>query len=135
MRRIARFGLAALMTGAGVGHFVATDSFRAQVPAWFPAPTATIVISGLLELGFGVALVWGRRLPVVGRALAGFLAVVVVGNVNQAVVGADAFGLESDAARWARVAFQPVLVAWALWSTHAAPRGGDGDPGAPVRGG
>ena len=32
---------------------------------------------------------------------------------------ADAFGLDSDRARLVRLFFQPVLVAWALWSTGA----------------
>jgi hypothetical protein len=27
--------------------------------------------------------------------------------------------LETDAARWGRLAFQPLLVVWALWSTGA----------------
>lgn len=33
--------------------------------------------------------------------------------------GTDAFGLTSDTARFVRLFFQPVLVAWALWSTGA----------------
>jgi hypothetical protein len=31
----------------------------------------------------------------------------------------DAFGLDSDRARAIRLVFQPLLVAWALWSTGA----------------
>lgn len=31
----------------------------------------------------------------------------------------DAFGLNTDQARFTRLFFQPVLVAWALWSTDA----------------
>jgi hypothetical protein len=33
--------------------------------------------------------------------------------------GKDGFGLDTDAKRFGRLFFQPVLVAWALWSTGA----------------
>jgi hypothetical protein len=48
--------------------------------------------------------------------------VVFVGNISQAVSGADVFGLDIDVERWGRLAFQPLLIAWALWSTDAMPR-------------
>jgi hypothetical protein len=35
------------------------------------------------------------------------------------VEGIDAFGLDTDQARFTRLFFQPVLVVWALWSTAA----------------
>jgi len=41
------------------------------------------------------------------------------GNVSQYVHGVSAFGLDTDRARLVRLFFQPVLVAWALWSTGA----------------
>lgn len=41
------------------------------------------------------------------------------GNISQYLTGSDAFGPNSDAARAIRLLFQPVLVAWALWSTGA----------------
>jgi hypothetical protein len=41
------------------------------------------------------------------------------GNINQYVEGIDAFGLDTDQARFTRLFFQPVLVVWALWSTGA----------------
>ena len=44
----------------------------------------------------------------------------MLGDLNAAEL-AEAevlFGLDSDRARIARLFFQPVLVAWALWSTR-----------------
>ena len=55
----------------------------------------------------------------VGLVVAGFFVVIFPGNIAQYVEGTDAFGLASDGARAARLAFQPVLVAAALWSTGA----------------
>jgi uncharacterized membrane protein len=45
-------------------------------------------------------------------------------NLYQAIAGTDAFGLDSPAARWIRLLFQPVLVLWALWASGAWPRRG-----------
>ena len=57
----------------------------------------------------------------IGPALkfAAFFVVIFPGNIAQYVEGTDAFGLDSDGARAARLAFQPVLVAAAPWSTGA----------------
>lgn len=54
-----------------------------------------------------------------GWVVAGLFVVIFPGNVSQLVTGTDAFGLSSDLARWIRLAFQPLLVVWALWSTGA----------------
>ena len=50
--------------------------------------------------------------------LAAFFVAVFPGNLAQAAGKRSAFGLDSDGARIGRLFFQPVLVAWALWSTR-----------------
>ena len=117
--------LAALLVVAGVAHFVALDSFLLLVPSWLPWPTAIVWITGVMEVALGVALVLapeGEPRGGSGGSLAVFLLAVFVGNVSQAVSGVDAFGLDTDAERWGRLVFQPLLIAWALWSTGAWPR-------------
>ncbi|WP_156613500.1 hypothetical protein [Mycobacterium sp. 852002-51961_SCH5331710] len=42
---------------------------------------------------------------------------VFPGNIAQYVNKRDGFGLDTDTKRFVRLLFQPVLVAWALWST------------------
>jgi hypothetical protein len=58
-------------------------------------------------------------LPKVGLVVALFFVVIFAGNINQYVQGIDAFGLNTDEARLIRLFFQPLLVAWALWSSNA----------------
>jgi uncharacterized membrane protein len=119
-RTIGRLLLAAFLAFAGVAHLVRPEPFTAQVPPWFPAPEATILVSGLVELALAGALVLARgRLPLVGWILAGFFVVIFPGNISQFVTGTPAFGLETDLARGIRLLFQPVLVVWALWCTGA----------------
>jgi uncharacterized membrane protein len=49
-----------------------------------------------------------------------FYILVFPGNVAQYLDEKDAFGaLNSDSARLIRLFFQPVLIAWALWSSGA----------------
>ena len=123
-RDVVRWGLAALLLAAGIGHFAFTDEFLGQVPSWMPFPEPIVLVSGVVELVFAVALVaappaWRPR---VGWALALFFVAVFPGNLWQAIDGTDTFGLDNDAERWIRLAFQPVLIVAALWSTGAWPR-------------
>lgn len=117
---LARLLLAAFMVAAGVGHFVATETFLGQVPPWLPARRALIQVSGVAEMALGIGLLlpqpWRRR---AGWALAAFLVAVFPGNIYQAIAGTDAFGLDTPMARWTRLLAQPLLVALALWSTGA----------------
>lgn len=114
--------LAAFMVVAGIGHFVAHDSFLRQTPTWLPARSLIVWVSGVIEIAFGVALVAApRHRRKVGWALAAFFVAVFPGNVHQAVAGNDAFGLHSATGRWVRLLFQPLLVLLALWSTGAWP--------------
>ena len=118
VRDIGRLAIAAILLIAGVGHFAATASFRAQVPAFLPAPDAVIYISGVIELALGTALLALReRRAQVGIAAAAFFTVIFPGNLAQYFSHTPAFGLDTDAARAVRLMFQPVLIAVALWST------------------
>jgi uncharacterized membrane protein len=134
VRIIARWVLAVFLGFAGVGHFTNADAFLAQVPGWMPAPEAVVAVSGVVEVALALALVTVRRQrAAVGWVTAAFFVLVFPGNVSQLVTGTDAFGLDSDAARAARLLLQPLLVVWALWCTgawrswrHRAPSTGGG---------
>ncbi|MFP4148407.1 MAG: hypothetical protein ACLFV0_02865 [Nitriliruptoraceae bacterium] len=119
VRVIGRVLLGAFLLVAGTGHFVAPETFLAQVPPWMPARLLIVYVSGVVELVLGAALVLGYRRVAVGWIVAAFFVVILPGNISQAVTGTSAFGLDTPTERWLRLAFQPVLVVWALWSTGA----------------
>ncbi|GGB63059.1 DoxX family membrane protein [Deinococcus soli (ex Cha et al. 2016)] len=127
-RSAARVLLGAFMTLAGVGHLTfQRQEFQAQVPTWLPVNRDAVVLgSGVLEVAFGLAMLSGRRQRTVGLALAAFFVLIFPGNVSQYVSRQSAFGLDTDQKRLTRLFFQPVLVAWALWSTGALQRQGAG---------
>jgi len=117
-----RLLLGAFLLFAGIGHCTfARETFRAQVPHWFPVDADLVVlVSGGVEIALGVALLVLARWRVpVGWVCAAFFVAIFPGNLAQWSEGRDAFGLDSDSARLIRLFFQPVLIAWALWCTGA----------------
>lgn len=124
LRTAARILLGVFLAGAGVAHLTwARDEFVAQVPAWVPFSVDFVVVSsGIVEIVLGLALLFVvRHRTFVGLVVAMFFVAVFPGNISQYVTGTDAFGLDTDAKRLARLFFQPVLVVWALWCTGAPP--------------
>jgi uncharacterized membrane protein len=122
-RTVGRIALGGALAFAGVSHLtVRREEFQTQVPSWFPAdPDAVVVVSGVVEIVLGLALLVTPRRHrwLVGWVVAAFFVVIFPGNIAQYVERTDGFGLDTDRARAIRLAFQPVLVLWALWSTGA----------------
>ncbi len=122
VRTIFRVWLGVTLLFAGISHLTwARVEFLAQVPTWLPLDgDLVVVLSGLVEIALGAALILARRYRVaVGWIVAAFFVAIFPGNISQYVNGIDAFGLDTDQARAIRLLFQPVLVVWALWSTGA----------------
>lgn len=126
MRTFARLLLAGAMVFAGVSHlFWARREFQAQVPDWTVERTPldrdqVVLASGVAEIALGTALAAAPAplRPLVGTALALFFAAVFPGNWAQFTGRRDGFGLDTDVKRLVRLFFQPVLMAWAVWSTR-----------------
>ena len=107
---------------AGISHLTfAREAFVAQVPRWLPLPVDFVVVaSGIVEIALGLSLlILLRYRVVVGFVVAAFFVAIFPGNIEQFVSGTNSFGLDTDAARFIRLLFQPVLVVWALWCTGA----------------
>ena len=107
---------------AGVGHLTSSRlEFQAQVPTVFKGYADFVVLaSGVVEIALGVGLIalWKYRVQI-GLLVGLFFIAVFWGNISQYINGVDAFGLNSDRARFVRLLFQPLLVAWAWGSTVA----------------
>lgn len=117
-----RVFLGAFLLFAGISHLAWNRTeFLAQVPHWVPLnPDLVVILSGLVEIILGGSLIFlSQHKYLIGWATALFFVAIFPGNISQYVNKIDAFGLNSDTARFVRLFFQPVLVAWALWSTEA----------------
>ncbi|TCU86030.1 putative membrane protein [Curtobacterium sp. PhB191] len=122
MRSFLRVLLGLALVFAGTSHLTfARKEFTAQVPEFVPlSEDATVLASGVAEITLGSALVLAPK-PVrrfVGSVAALFFTVIFPGNLSQWVNRRDAFGLDTDEKRVARLFGQPLLIAAALWSTR-----------------
>lgn len=121
-QKVFRIILGIFMISAAVGHLTFQRvEFQAQVPHWFPiGKDLTVVLSGIVEAALGLALLfWKTQRVNVGIALSIFYVLIFPGNIAQYLNHTNAFGLNSDNARLARLFFQPVLILWALWCSGA----------------
>jgi uncharacterized membrane protein len=120
LQDFSRILLGLFMVVAGVGHLsYMRKEFQAQVPDWVPmGKDNVVVLSGFVEIGLGLAMLLAKKYkPQTGIILAVFYVLIFPGNIAQYVNSVDAFGLDTDGKRLARLFFQPVLIGWALWST------------------
>jgi uncharacterized membrane protein len=121
-QNIGRYLLGSFLTYTGIGHLTfLRKEFLAQVPPWLPIETDTVVLlSGIVEIALGLSLLflYSQRTKV-GWIVAAFFVAIFPGNIAQLVEHRDAFGLNSDTARWLRLPLQPALIFLALWSTGA----------------
>ena len=122
LRRIPQVVLGAALSYAGIGHLTTNRTeFQAQVPTILKSiPDFVVLASGVVEIVLGLSLIflWRYRV-IVGWVVAAFFVAIFPGNISQYLNQVDAFGLDSDRARFIRLFFQPLLVIWALWSTGA----------------
>ncbi len=122
LQTIFRILLGTFMILAAVGHMTFQRAeFQAQVPNWIPlGKDLVVILSGIVELGLGLSMLfWKKQRVKVGIALAVFYVLIFPGNISQYLNGVNAFGLDTERARFIRLFFQPVLILWALWSTGA----------------
>jgi len=121
IKTIAKYGLGAMLISAGIGHLTfARKEFQAQVPEWVSLEKDdTVVYSGIVEIAMGVAVIATPKKyeSLVGKAVAGLFTAVFPGNYTQYKERRNAFGLNTDNKRFARLFMQPLLLLWALKST------------------
>ena len=121
-QKISRNILGLFLTTAGISHLTwSRTEFLAQVPSWVPLnPDLVVLLSGIVEISLGLSLILLFKYRTqVGWIVAAFFVLVFPGNIAQLVEHRNAFGLNSDLARWFRLPFQPLLIMLALWSTGA----------------
>lgn len=115
-----RWVLAALMVGVGVLHFTHAQTFASIVPEYLPAPLWLVWISGVCEIGLGLALLREASRRWAAYGLVALYIAVFPANINMAlhpdrpIAGVPSDALPSPLALWLRLPLQLVLIAWAL---------------------
>ncbi len=117
-RAVMRWLMAAFYLVAGIGHLLRPDTFLLIVPDWVPFPREVIILTGLCELAGSFALLTTRWRALAGIMLALYALCVWPANIKHALEG---ISLPPIPDTWwyhgPRLAFQPVLIWWALFSS------------------
>lgn len=119
-RQVMRWILAAFYILAGILHITGPAQFLPIVPGWVPFPNQVVLATGLCEIVGGFALLTLRLRVLAGVMLALYAACVFPSNIKHAIQGIDLPPVPNS---WwyhgPRLAFQPVLIWWALFSSGA----------------
>lgn len=119
-RVIMRWLMAMFYIVAGIGHLLRPDAFMPIVPDWVPFPREVILLTGLCELAGAAMLLTARWRRFAGIMLALYALSVWPANIKHAVLH---ISLPPIPDSWwyhgPRLAFQPVLVWWALFCSGA----------------
>lgn len=117
VRAAMRWILAAFFILAGYAHLTRPDALLSITPDWVPFAPQVIFVTGLLEFAGAAALVSRPLRWWAGAALALYAVCVWPANIKHAFEGIQIAGLPSS---WwyhgPRLAMQPVIIWWALFS-------------------
>jgi uncharacterized membrane protein len=109
--------LAGIYLTAGTLHLYAPNPFMLIMPEWVPFPRLVILGTGLCEVAGAIALLTHNLRRAAGIALALYAVCVFPANIKHAI---DDLSAGHGPLGWwyhvPRLAFQPVLVWWALFS-------------------
>ena len=116
-RTILRWVLVVAYLIAGIAHVASPSGFLKITPAWVPFPATVILLTGLCEIAGALALGFVPALRrVAGIALALYAVCVFPANINHAI---NDIAIGGTHLSWwyhgPRLAFQPVIIWWALW--------------------
>lgn len=76
-----RLGLALVLFATGITHFLQTDGMLLLLPPWVPAARELILVTGVLEIAAGIALLIERTAHLSARCLIVFFIAVFPANV------------------------------------------------------
>ena len=118
-RAVMRIVMSMFFAAGFVLHLLATDKLVAITPDWVPYPREVVLITGMIELAGAVALLVPGLRRVTGIALAIYVIAVWPANFKHAFAHIvtppipDSWWYHAP-----RLALQPVIAWWALFSTR-----------------
>jgi len=113
-----RVTLSAIYLIAGILHMLLPGPFMRIMPALVPFPASVIFVTGACEVAGAAGLLSSPYRAAAGIALAAYAVCVYPANIKHAIDGLSA--VDASIYAWLyhvpRLAFQPVLVWWALYA-------------------
>lgn len=115
---------AILLVAAGANHFFNTPFYLRIMPPYLPRPLLLVYLSGLAEIFLGVLLLVPGFTRVAAWGVMALLVAVFPANLHMAF-NRGLYPEYGEAALWARLPLQLLLIAWAYWYTGSDGRGVD----------
>ncbi len=116
-RVLARVVLALAFLAAGLLHLLLPAPFLGITPGWVPWPDQVIRLTGAAEILGAVGLMIPRLRQAAGVGLALYAVCVFPANIKHAIDSlSDPHALLGWGYHAPRLAFQPIIVWWALWA-------------------
>ena len=118
-KRVLLWIMAAFYIVAGVMHFLHPDFYLPMMPHYLPWHGALIFLSGVAELGLGVAVLIPSLRPLAAWGIILLLIAIFPANLHIALHNVPVFGAAEGAGilNWVRLPLQGVLILWAWWYT------------------
>jgi uncharacterized membrane protein len=110
---------------SGLNHFVSADAYIAIVPDYLPWHGQLVFLSGLVEVGLGVAVLIPATRVAAAWGIIVLLIAIFPANLYVAMNDLPYIGDDPNTVlNWLRLPLQLVLIAWAYWYTKSgAPSG------------
>lgn len=112
--------MAAFYVSAGLNHFLQPAVYTPMMPPYLPWHLLLIYLSGVAEIGLGIAMLLPRFRHVAAWGLILLLIAMFPANLHIALHDVPLFGRTQGFGlwNWVRLPFQALLIAWAWWYTH-----------------
>jgi uncharacterized membrane protein len=113
----AQIAAALMFVLIGIMHLATPRKLTYMIDGWLTYALQLVLISGILEIVFGIGLLFQGVRTYAAWGLIGLLIVMFPANIYVAVKQLPAPGGLPAAPwyTWSRLAFQPVYIAWVWW--------------------
>jgi uncharacterized membrane protein len=118
-RAVMRWTISTFYIAAGVAHLAAPQTLLLITPSWVPFAPDVIFLTGIFEIVASVALLSKSFRSAAGIAIAVYAICVWPANFKHAIEGISLpFITNSWLYHGPRLALQPIIVWWALYSAE-----------------
>lgn len=121
LKKISLSILIIVYTCAGINHFRAPNGYIRIIPHYIPFPVFINTLSGILEILFGLMLLFKITRPYGALGICLLLLAFLPVHIQMILDAPFKLGtfIVTPLVAWLRLALQPVLIWWAWWHVKA----------------
>jgi uncharacterized membrane protein len=114
--QVGRLAMAVMLVFTGASHFIKTEEMVQMMPDFFPYKLFFVYLTGALEIGAAVGLVYQRWAKFTSVALIAFFVLVLPANIIGSLKRVELGGMENGPAYlFFRVPLQVFLICWVYY--------------------